>query len=59
MEPSLSNWTSEHWSEWLNTLADTREQDGEFDAHPDALRQAASHIEQLDNRLRRKELETA
>ncbi|KKK57416.1 hypothetical protein LCGC14_3054720 [marine sediment metagenome] len=44
-----SNWTSKHWIEWLNTLATTREQTGTIDPHPDTLRRAAAHIEQLQS----------
>lgn len=45
------NWTSKDWSEWLNTLAETKEQTGTIDPHPDALKRCASHIEQLQSDL--------
>ena len=43
------NWTSKDWSEWLNTLAVTKEKAGIIDPHPNALRRAAAHIERLQN----------
>ncbi len=44
------NWTSKDWSEWLNTLAVTREKTGKIDPHPATLRRCAAHFEEYEGK---------